>query len=162
MVRAQALGLSWAEVEPLSEEALEERLYGPRAEGQPAPAAAGSDLPSHSAEEAGCHLGPCTSSTRSRTRMFTGTASSASTFETGWPRAGSRCATLHRAPARSSSSPTRGRSRPSSTRRSVSASRSSSQYPTAADPGGGRGKSGCKAKGVWEIHPITAIGRAQR
>ena len=33
MVRAQALGLSWAEVEPLSEEALEERLYGPKLKG---------------------------------------------------------------------------------------------------------------------------------
>jgi transposase len=33
MVRAQALGLSWAEVEPLSEEALEERLYGPKVKG---------------------------------------------------------------------------------------------------------------------------------
>lgn len=30
MIRAQALGLSWAEVEPLSEQALEERLYGPK------------------------------------------------------------------------------------------------------------------------------------
>ena len=33
MVRAQALGLSWAEVELLSEEALEERLYGPKLKG---------------------------------------------------------------------------------------------------------------------------------
>jgi len=32
-----------------------------------------------------------------------------------------------------------------------------SHYPSATNPGGGRGKSGCKAAGVWEIHPITAI-----
>src|SRR5262249_23299500 len=30
-------------------------------------------------------------------------------------------------------------------------------YPTATDPGGGRGKDGCHAATVWEIHPVTSI-----
>jgi hypothetical protein len=32
-----------------------------------------------------------------------------------------------------------------------------SHYPSDGNPGGGRGKSGCSALGVWEIHPVTAI-----
>ncbi len=32
-----------------------------------------------------------------------------------------------------------------------------SHYPTPGKPGGGRGKNGCSALGVWEIHPVTAI-----
>jgi len=33
----------------------------------------------------------------------------------------------------------------------------SHHYPTQADPGGGRGKDGCHANTVWEIHPVTGI-----